>query len=137
MPNNAENAFNPGHYSQATELFTDSYQKSVVLFSTVQVNTPRHRHLPPHEKVKIDALYNLGNAYFQQGKFQETTRAYESVLTEQPDYEDAKQNLALAKQRLSTPNLSSQSQNSPQEKGNQNTQTGQNLNCNNDSKQSH
>lgn len=134
----AETTFNQGHYSQAAELFTDPYQKGVALYRDGKyAQAAQAFAASQREEVKIDALYNLGNAYFQQGQFQEAIHAYESVLAQQPHHEDAKHNLASAKQQQSTPNSSSQPQNSPQEKGNQNAQTGQHSNSNNNAEQSH
>lgn len=57
----AENIFNPGHYSQATELFTDFYQKSVVFYRAGKyAQAMRASAAPQREKVKIDALYKFG-----------------------------------------------------------------------------
>ena len=46
--------------------------------------------------VAVSAYYNLGNIYFEMGRFQEAIRAYQQALLLDPDADDARYNLELA-----------------------------------------
>lgn len=48
---------------------------------------------------RAQALFNLGNSYFQANLMPQAIEAYEQALVYEPDYENAKHNLELAKQR--------------------------------------
>jgi len=110
----AEKAFQQQDYQTATQLFTDPYQKGVALYRAGKyAEAAQSFAASTRPEVKLDALYNLGNAYFQQGKYSEAMAAYDKVLTAQPAMEEAKHNLALAKQQLEQPQAQSQSQSSP------------------------
>jgi Ca-activated chloride channel family protein len=48
---------------------------------------------------RAQALFNLGNSYYQAGLLPQAIEAYEQALVYQPDYDKAKHNLALAKRQ--------------------------------------
>ncbi|HHB92354.1 MAG TPA: tetratricopeptide repeat protein [Thioploca sp.] len=94
-------AFDQKNYAEAVKLFNDPYKRGVALYrdgkyiaaaeAFAKVNNP---------EVNLDAQYNLGNSYFQQQEYKKAIQAYEQVLKVQPDHDDAKYNLDLAKQQL-------------------------------------
>lgn len=51
-------------------------------------------------ELKEKALYNLGNSLFQKEDYENAVKAYEAALQIDPDDEDTKHNLALAKKKL-------------------------------------
>lgn len=51
-------------------------------------------------QMKGKAFHNLGNAYFQQEKYQESVDAYKDALRHNPGDMDSKYNLSLAKKKL-------------------------------------
>ncbi|MFO7749024.1 MAG: VWA domain-containing protein, partial [Desulfobacteraceae bacterium] len=53
-----------------------------------------------NEKLKTDALYNLGNTRFRLGKLKEAVKDYETVIENNPDHLNAKENLAFAKKKI-------------------------------------
>jgi len=64
----------------------------------------------------VDSLYNLGNALAKSGEYKKAIEAYEQVLAQQADHEDAKYNLDLLKK------LQQQAQNQSQQKSQNNQQ---------------
>jgi Ca-activated chloride channel homolog len=60
-------------------------------------------------------LYNLGNALAQQGEFDAAIDAYEQVLEQEPDNEDARYNLDLVKQMKDQQEQEEQSQGDDQQ----------------------
>jgi Ca-activated chloride channel family protein len=61
----------------------------------------------------VESLYNLGNALAKSGKYEKAIEAYEKVLAQQADHEDAKYNLELLKK------LQQQAQNQQQQNNQQ------------------
>ena len=70
--------------------------------------------------LKERALYNLGNAMFQKEEYETAIKAYETALKIDPEDEDAKHNLELAKKKLNEQNQNQQNQD--QNKDNQDQQ---------------
>jgi len=50
--------------------------------------------------LRARAYYNLGNSFYRQGQFAEAITAYKEALKLNPDDQDAKHNLELARQQL-------------------------------------
>jgi len=50
--------------------------------------------------LRAQAYYNLGNSFYRQGQFAEAIAAYKEALKLNPDDQDAKHNLELARQQL-------------------------------------
>lgn len=100
----AATAFEQKKYSEAAELFTDSYRRGVALYREGQFAEAAAAFASvDRPEVKMSALYNLGNAYFQQKEYEKAIQTYEQVLAEQPDHQDARYNLALAQQQIQPP----------------------------------
>ena len=79
--------------------------------------------------LKERALYNLGNSLFQKEDYENAIKAYEAALKIDPDDEDTKFNLELAKKKLKEkeqnkdePNKDNQNQNQQQNKQDQQKQ---------------
>ncbi|OUD13277.1 tetratricopeptide repeat protein [Thioflexithrix psekupsensis] len=97
----ADRAFKQGDYEQASELFTQPYQKATALYRAgkykeaaeifSQIDDPEQR---------LNAQYNLANAEFKQNEFAKAIAHYESVLTQDPHHSKAQHNLELAKAKL-------------------------------------
>lgn len=51
-------------------------------------------------EVQADAMFNLGNAYMQSGKYREAVTAYERSLRRAPNRADAQKNLQIARNKL-------------------------------------
>ncbi|MCP3876504.1 MAG: VWA domain-containing protein [Desulfobacteraceae bacterium] len=50
-------------------------------------------------KIRHDAQYNLANTHFRMGNIDEAIKGYENIIKEFPEDKEAKENLALAKQK--------------------------------------
>lgn len=89
--------FAKGDYSQAAEQFNDPMWKGSALYR----NGDYEAALQHFAKVDgVEGLYNSGNALAKLGELQKAIEAYDAVLNEQPDHEDAKQNKALLEKLL-------------------------------------
>ncbi|MEQ8861067.1 MAG: VWA domain-containing protein [Pseudomonadales bacterium] len=65
------------------------------------------------------ARYNLGNALARQGDYQAAIDAYDAVLAEQPDHEDARFNKALVEKLLEQQNQAQENEQAQQQQGEQ------------------
>jgi Ca-activated chloride channel family protein len=93
----AMQAYNNSEYEQAANSFEDSfwqgtahyknqdYQAALDAFSQVAASDPNY----------LDATYNTGNTLAQMGEIDQAIAAYEQVLEEQPEHEEALANKAL------------------------------------------
>lgn len=74
----------------------EDYESSVAYFREAAILgwTPTQR---------AQALFNLGNSFYQAGLLALAIESYEQALAYQPDYDNAKHNLALAKRAQPTP----------------------------------
>lgn len=52
-------------------------------------------------KIRVSSAYNLGNSYFQKKDYEKAIEAYELALKMDPEHENAKYNLEIAKKMLS------------------------------------
>ncbi|HHC74386.1 MAG TPA: tetratricopeptide repeat protein, partial [Thiothrix sp.] len=73
----------------------------------------------------VDSLYNLGNALAKLGHYEKAIKAYEKVLAQQADHEDAKYNLALLKKLQQQQNANQQKNNQQGEQSNHESQQNQ------------
>lgn len=71
------------------------------------------------KKLKSKAVYNLGNAYFQEGKYAEAIRSYQDSLKADPNDADARENLKLALEFMKNPPPKSNQKNQKEGKGGQ------------------
>ena len=69
-------------------------------FENAQFNFQQAAQGAQEDFLKEKALYNLGNAFFKQEKYKDAIGAYEAALKIDPEDEDAKHNLELAKKKL-------------------------------------
>lgn len=94
-------AFDKGDYQEAAETFQDPYRKGVAYYKAGNFEEAEKMFkLSTREDIAHDAAYNLGNALAWQQKFQEAVDAYEEVLKQWPDDQQAKENLELIKKLL-------------------------------------
>jgi tetratricopeptide (TPR) repeat protein len=68
-------------------------------------------------KIESQAHYNIGNAYFKQDKLQESIESYIKALDLNPDDQDVKYNLELARAKLKE--MADKQQQQPQQNGQQ------------------
>lgn len=111
----AARAVEEKQYDQAVQNFDDPYQKGVAQYragdyqgaaqSFSQSNTP---------KIREKARYNLGNAQLMGGQIEEAVKTYEALLKDNPDHEDAKYNLEIAKKLLEQQKQQQQNRNNQQ-----------------------
>ncbi|MCG8037189.1 MAG: tetratricopeptide repeat protein, partial [Candidatus Thiodiazotropha taylori] len=96
----AEN-YQQGLYEEAAEGFQDPYRRGVANYRTGDYESAIEEFKQvEREEVKLDAQYNLGNSHYRMEAFEQAVKAYESVLQEDPDHQDARHNLALARDKL-------------------------------------
>lgn len=97
----AEQAINEGEYGTAIELFDDDYRKGVAHYKAGDFEAAKESFSKVQRpEVQKQALYNLANTFVQQQAYEEAVNRYEQVLEQWPNYEKAKDNLALARQIL-------------------------------------
>lgn len=113
----AQTAFEQKDYAKSAQLFADPYQRGVALYRNGQyAEAIKAFTAVTNPETKLDAQYNLGNAYFQQSDYQKAIAAYEQVLAERPTDTDAKHNLVLAKQLLKSQQQDSSTNQSEKDK---------------------
>ena len=93
----AQDSFLKKNYVDAIEKFDNSYQKGVA-----QYKAGKYEEAEKSFSIINNAksFYNLGNSLFRQNKFEEAVSAYQKSLKHNPNDEDTKHNLKLAKERL-------------------------------------
>ena len=106
----AQAEFNKGEYQQARDQFRNSEWRAAAAYRAEDYTVAAqayesitagreidHEPLTPEE---LTSRYNLGNALAQQGRFAEAIAAYDSVLEQTPEHEDAAFNKALLEDLL-------------------------------------
>ena len=97
----ASEIFQHGAYEEAARSFGDDYRQGVALYRAGKYLEAANRFARvEREEVSLDARYNLGNAQFMTGNYQEAIQAYKTVLEQRPTDGDARHNLALARAML-------------------------------------
>lgn len=71
-------------------------------------------------KLKSNILHNLGNTYFENKKIQESIDSYKAALNLNPDRDDTRRNLAIAKQKLKEQNQQNKSNKDQKDNNNSN-----------------
>ncbi len=123
--------FQKAEFGQAADTFRDPYRKGVALYRAGDYAAAEEQFsLVKRKSVKVAAQYNEGNAQMQQQKWQAAINSYEAVLKAQPDNDDAKHNLDLARKMLSkqAQNNEGQDQNQQDKKDSQNKEKNQDQN---------
>lgn len=94
-------AFENGDEEKAYECFQDPYRKGVASYKAGNFSEAERLFRQSNRpEVSSSAAYNLGNTLAQQEKFEEAIAAYEEVLKQWPNHEQAKDNLELIRKFL-------------------------------------
>ena len=97
----ARDLFARGEFDAAAALFRDEYRRGVALYRAGRfAEAAQVFERVDRESVRLDALYNLGNARFRLEDYRGAVQAYEEVLQRDPSREDAAHNLSLAMRGL-------------------------------------
>lgn len=97
----ARDLFARGEFDAAAAIFRDEYRRGVALYRAGRfAEAAQVFERVDREAVRLDALYNLGNARFHLEDYRGAVQAYEEVLRRDPSREDAAHNLNLAMQGL-------------------------------------
>ena len=121
-------AHDKGNFEVAADLFRDSQWRGVAKYRSGSFAEAGELF---SQEESLDSIYNQGNALAWEGRFTDAIQAYDAVLSEEPDHEDAQHNKAVIEALLEAmkqqqSNESDQNQeDQPQEseqQGNQNAQ---------------
>lgn len=108
----AQRLLEQGKVNQAAEKFKDpnhkayaqyqagQYEQSAESYSLRSLSSQSQPQETNNSDLNLTNQYNLGNALAKQQKFEEAIAAYDSVLEQNPDHEDAKFNKQLVEQIL-------------------------------------
>ncbi len=122
-------AHDEGNFGAAAELFRDPQWRAVAKYRSGSY--AEAEELFSHNE-SLDSIYNRGNALAWEGRFSDAIQAYENVLSQEPDHEDAQHNKAViealleAMQQQQNDNSDESQEGEPQEseqQGNQNAQS--------------
>ena len=91
----AYETFTDGNYKQAAQDFTSPQWKGIAEYKAKQYEQAIATLKPLQDPT---SQYNLGNAYAQKGDYKQAAATYEKLLKQQPDFADAKKNLAIVEQ---------------------------------------
>ncbi len=88
-------------FDQATQTFDDPYRKGVAQYKAGDYGAATQSFdKAKRDNIQNNARYNLGNAQLMNGKIKEAIEDYEALLRDNPDHEDARHNLEIAKKFL-------------------------------------
>ncbi len=130
----ALSAHDAGNFETAAELFRDSQWRGVAKYRSGDF-AEAGEFFSTNESV--ESIYNQGNALAWEGRFSDALTAYDGVLMQEPEHEDAKHNKAIIEALLEAMQQNSdseQSQGDQQQESNQ--QGNQNAQSQNQSQQS-
>ncbi|WP_339722561.1 VWA domain-containing protein [uncultured Paraglaciecola sp.] len=93
----AMQAYNKNEYEQAANTFDDPLWQGTAHYKNgdYQAALESFSQLSPNDKHYTDATYNAANSLAQLGEVDQAIAAYEKVLEQQPDHEDALANKTL------------------------------------------
>jgi Ca-activated chloride channel family protein len=115
----AQKAFDQGDYETAARLFTKPSWKGSAAYRSGRYGDA----VSEFESVTgTEALYNKGNALAKDNRILEAIEAYEAVLKEDPNHEDAKFNLEYLKQQQQQQKQQNNSSDSKQDQQDQQNQ---------------
>lgn len=104
----AEHLFQEGKYEEAKEKFQNSDWLAATNYKLGDYDTAAHLYKTSNE---VDGLFNFGTAKAKQGDFKAALEAYNELLREQPDHEDALYNKNLIEEYLKQQEQENQDQN--------------------------
>lgn len=113
-------------YGKAAELFADPYRQGIAHYRAGDYAAAEQAFRGAGQDRSADnSAYNLGNSLFQQQRYQEAVQAYDQVLANNPNHEDARFNRRLAQrlqqqQQQKQQGQTSDGQDSRQQQGSQN-----------------
>jgi Ca-activated chloride channel family protein len=93
----AMRAYNKNEYQQAANIFDDNLWQGTAHYKNedYQAALESFAQVEPTDKHYTDATYNTGNALAQLGEIDQAIAAYDKVLEQQPEHEEALANKAL------------------------------------------
>lgn len=119
----AEDLFNAGRYGEAAEKFSNPQWQGSALYKAGNYEAAEKAFAQGNS---VEDIYNKGNALAKGGKIEEAVSAYEEVLKQDPNHEDAKFNLEYLKQQQKQQQNQQNSENKEnQENDNQQEQNSQ------------
>jgi len=123
----AARAVEEQHYDQAVQNFDDPYQKGVAQYRAGDYQGAAQSFSASDNG--NDSRYNFGNAQLMGGQIEDAVKTYEALLKDNPENEDARHNLEIAKKLLEQQKQQQQNrnnqQNQDQDKQNQSGGSGQ------------
>ncbi len=120
----AYDRFKKAKFNEAEQLFSDAYNKGVAAYKLKDYKKSEE-YFSKSAKT-ADSLYNIGNAQLAQTKAAEAIKSYEEALKIEPQNEDAKFNLELAKKLLEQQKRNPGQQNQQSQNQNNNSGNGNN-----------
>ncbi|MCY3858287.1 MAG: VWA domain-containing protein [Gammaproteobacteria bacterium] len=124
-------AHDEGNFGAAAELFRDPQWRAVAKYRSGSY--AEAEELFSHNE-SLASIYNRGNALAWEGRFSDAIQAYDSVLSQEPDHEDARHNKAViealleAMQQRQNDNSDESQEGEPQESEQQSNQNAQSQN---------
>ena len=121
-------AHDEGNFETAAELFRDSQWRGVAKYRSGAYDEAGELF---SQNESLESIYNQANALAWEGRFTDALTAYDAVLSQEPEHEDAKHNKAVIEALLEAMQQQSNDseqgeENQPQEseqQGDQNTQS--------------
>ena len=98
----AQELYEDKKYQEAKEKFTITYNQGTASFKDKDY-AAAEEYFSQDAESNIESEYNLGNAQLMQMKIKDAIKTYESVLKKDPNHEDAKHNLEIAKKLQQNP----------------------------------
>ncbi|MEQ8485224.1 MAG: VWA domain-containing protein [Pseudomonadales bacterium] len=118
----AHEALTEGDPATAAALFEDAAWRAAALYRAGEYEAgadayERAAARAASEAAAVEARYNLGNALAHAGELDAAIAAYQSVLEQAPDHDDARHNKALLEELRDEQNASDQNDDSRQQPG--------------------
>lgn len=124
----AEGCFNERDYENAVNNFSTNYNKGVSLYRSGDIQNAE-KFFELDSNTNLEAKYNLANTELKQMKLDDAIKNYEDILKKDPNHENAKANLEIAKrlkqhqqQQNKNQNQNKDQQQDQQNKSEQNSQ---------------
>jgi Ca-activated chloride channel family protein len=120
----AMQAFNKNEYEQAANTFDDDLWQGTAHYKNqnYQAALESFTQVKPADQNYTDATYNTGNALAQLGEIDQAITAYEKVLQQQPEHEEALANKTLLERLKNQQEQEQQDQSGEQSEKNEDSQ---------------